>query len=120
MIRQLVCGALLASSVVFASGCLVMRGSSTGESGVQITEPTLQQIKPGETTEAWLVAAAGEPTSRRSVDERTSILRYDHTVTTASGGAVFLLFAGGDEEHTTTSTLFEVTDGVVTRFWTEN
>jgi hypothetical protein len=102
-----------------ASGCLIVRGSSVDESGTRITSPTLNQIITGETTEAWLVATVGEPTRRSAVDDHTSILRYDHTVTTQKGGTVFLLFAGGDQKEVRTSTIFEVTDGVVTRYWTE-
>lgn len=102
-----------------ASGCLIVRGSSVDESGTKISSPTLNQITPGETTEAWLIAAVGEPSRRTTVNERTAILRYDHTVTTQKGGTVFLLFAGGDQKEQTTSTIFEINDGVVTKFWTE-
>jgi hypothetical protein len=109
----------LAGIAAASSGCLIVRGSSVDESGTKISSPTLNQIKPGETTEACLVATAGEPTRRSAVNEKTSILRYDHTVTTQKGGAVFLLFAGGDQKEERTSTIFEVVDGVVTRYWVE-
>lgn len=118
--RSMLCGTLLGLFLISAGGCLVMKGSSVEEEGVKLSEPTLSQVKLGETTEAWLVAAAGEPSSRRVIDDHTAILRYDHSITTAKGGAVFLIFAGGDEKTETTSTLFEVNDGVITRYWTES
>src|SRR5689334_6269822 len=93
--------ALAAAVMLTAGGCLVVKGNNTEESGVRVSQPTLDQIKPGETTEAWLVAALGEPSSRRSVDDHTQILRYDHTITNEKGGAVFLLFAGGESTEKT-------------------
>jgi len=109
----------LTGTVALASGCLVMKGQETSESGVKVTQSTLTQIKPSETTEAWLVAALGEPTSKRDVDEQTHILRYDHIVTTEKGGTVFLLFAGGESRQEKSTTYFEVKNSVVTRYWTE-
>src|SRR5262245_62096047 len=113
MIRAFITAVALGSVTLCTGGCLVVGGSSIEESGVKISAPTLEQVKPGETTEAWLLATAGEPTCRRSVDDRTSILRYDHTVTTASGGAVFLLFAGERRKEERTSTVLEVIYGFV-------
>jgi hypothetical protein len=111
---------LLAGCAMAAGGCLVMKGTQVQESGVRVSNATLNQVKPGETTEAWLRAALGEPTSTREVDERTRILRYDHRTVKESGGAVFLLFAGGESIEKTSSVIFEVQDGIVTRYWTES
>jgi len=119
MVRRISAVIVIAGFVAAASGCLIVRGSSVDEAGTKISSPTLSQIQTGETTEAWLVATVGEPTRRSAVNEHISILRYDHTVTMQKGGAVFLLFAGGDQTEQTTSTIFEVTDGVVTRYWIE-
>ncbi len=120
MPRMLLAAAVLAALMCFGSGCLIVTGSRMEETGVKISGATLSQVTPGETTEAWLLAALGQPTERRTVDERTSILRYEYTLTTSKGGAVFLLFAGGDQKQETTATMFEITDGVVTRYWTEH
>jgi hypothetical protein len=120
VIRQ---AASLALAFVFlfaAGGCLVTSGSKTTQSGASVSEVTLDQIRPGQTTEAWLVAAAGQPSSRAKVDDHTEILRYDHVETRSSGGTVFLLFAGGSTRQKTTSVRFEVTDGVIQRYWTES
>ena len=111
----------LALFVITAGGCLVVTGKSIDTSGVQISKSTLKQIEIGETSEAWLVATLGEPTSRTVVESHpdTAVLRYEYTVAKSKGSAIFLIFAGGSEEKTTTSTYFEVVDGVVSRWWTE-
>lgn len=119
-LRPLAGPAVILIVCVHMAGCLVTSRSNTSESGAQVSQVTLSQIRPGETTEAWVLATAGEPTSRRAVDERTSILRYDHVTTTSSGGTVFLLFAGGSTKKESSSVIFEVTDGVVQRYWTES
>ena len=105
-----------------AGGCLVVSGTSAHESGVRVSAATLDQIEPGKTTEAWLLATLGEPTSRTKVDCKDSveILRYEHSTRKSSGGAVFLIFAGGSEHSSRSVAYFEVTDGIVTRAWTES
>ena len=91
----------------------------TAETGTKVSQVTLDQIRPGETTESWLLGVAGQPTSRRTVDDHSAILRYDHVTTTSSGGTVFLLFAGGSSKQKSSSVIFEVRDGVIQRYWTE-
>jgi hypothetical protein len=120
MIRQIVSLMLGLVFLVTAAGCLVTSKSKTTQSGAKVSEVTLDQIRPGETTESWLIAAAGEPTSRAKVDDHTSILRYDHVETRSSGGTIFLLFAGGSTKQKATSVRFEVSDGVIQKYWTES
>ncbi len=106
---------------IVAGGCLVMSGKSIDESGVRISRVTLDQVVVGETTESWVVALLGEPNTTRVVNEDADIriLIYRHRVTRSEGGTVFLIFAGGSETTRTSTTYFEVTEGVVTRYWTE-
>src|SRR5262245_42405931 len=73
-IRQTACLAFAGAFFALAAGCLVTSRSSINESGARVSQVTLDQIRPGQTTEAWVLATAGEPTSRRVVDEHTSIL----------------------------------------------
>ncbi len=120
MMRQILSLTLAFAFLFTAAGCLVTSSSKTSQSGASVSEVTLDQIRPGETTEAWLIAAAGEPTSRAKVDEHTSILRYDHVETRSSGSTIFLLFAGGSTKQRTTSMRFEITDGVIQKYWTES
>lgn len=118
-LKSIACIAL-AGCCFFISGCLISKANSTREQGVKVSQSTLNQVKPGETTESWLIATLGEPTSRRTVDEQTSVLRYDHKVVTSKGGAIFLIFSGAEKHEKTKTVLFETKDGVVSRYWTES
>jgi hypothetical protein len=119
MMREVMCATVLATATLFGGGCLVSKGSSVKESGVKVSQPTLAQIETGKTTESWLIATAGQPTTRTDVDERVHILRYEHTTTTKKGGSVFLIYAGAEREEKKSAAIFEITDGVVTKYWTE-
>ena len=89
---------------------------------MRVSAATLSQVEPGKTTEAWLLATLGEPTSRTKVEckDNVEILRYEHSVHKSSGGAVLLIFAGGSDHKSRSVAYFEVTDGIVTRAWTES
>ncbi len=114
---------IVAASAALASssGCLIVSGSSSYETGVRVTQATLAQVEVGTTTTSWLLATIGEPTSRRKVEgkENVEILVYNHRLHESSGGAVFLIFAGGKEHTTKSVAYFEVTEGIVTRHWVE-
>ena len=112
---------LAAALPMLLAGCLVMSGQSSHESGIKVSQPTLRQIEIGTTTEAWLIATLGEPWRRSAVEgkENVELLVYEHTVHETSGGSVLFLFAGGSDVDRTSVAYFEVTDGVVTRYWTE-
>ena len=83
--------------------------------GIRIGDITLNQIEPGRTTEEWLIAILGEPTSRAPVDglPNVEVLRYT-TAESPSGIASFLPGQGGREVATT---YFVLLDGVVEKFW---
>ncbi|MCZ6836208.1 MAG: hypothetical protein O7G85_10575 [Planctomycetota bacterium] len=121
MDKQIILGILLAGFISVASGCLIVSGKSTKESGTRISNTTLGQIEPGVTTESWLIATLGEPDRRSDVEgqEGVSVLLYEHCETKSDGTAVFLIFAGGSDVTRITTTYFEVDDGIVTRTWTE-
>lgn len=98
----------------FSMGC----GSSpVEENGIRIGDETLRQLKADVTTEAWLVAILGPPSSWSPVEgvENTKVFRY------ASGEESSGLLAGlmGKGARTTAVTYFIITDGVVTRFWAD-
>lgn len=103
------------------AGCLVSSSNSTTESGVRVSNATLAQVVPGTTTESWVVATLGEPTSRTDVPGQpgTQILRYDFSRSEESSGAVFLIFGGSTRRQTNSRAFFEVSNGVVTRSWQE-
>lgn len=102
-------------------GCVVTSATSSEESGVQVSEATLDQVQVGQTTEGWLIAALGQPTARTAVPGavNTEILRYEHETKNSTGSTILFLYAGKNKKTKITSAYFEVTDGVVTRYWTE-
>ncbi len=119
MDKPLIAGVLVTAFAMTASGCLVVSGRSSHESGVRISESTMRQIEIGHTTEDWVVAALGEPTARTELDDCTVLARYEHCETQSEGGAVFLIFAGGSETTRRSTTYFEYTNGVLCRTWSE-
>ena len=103
--------------------CLLLAFALTGcaphtsERGVRVGDETLKQFKAGTTTEAWLVAVLGPPTASSLVDgvENTRVLRY---VSTEESSGFLSVFTGGSSRNRAV-TYFIVTDGVVTRFWSD-
>ncbi len=97
------------------SGCISTTPPSQG--GVRIGEETLNQFKAGVTTESWLLAVLGEPTSTSIVQgvESTRVLRYS---TGESSGGLSSLLSGSGSRNTAV-VYFIVTDGLVTRFWAD-
>ncbi len=121
MLRRSMLMLAAAVAVLFAGGCLIMSGQASHQTGIKVSEATLHQIEVGTTTESWLIATLGEPSRRSAVDgkENVELLVYEHTVHESSGGLVLFLFAGGSDVDRTSVAYFELTDGVVTRYWTE-
>jgi hypothetical protein len=117
LLRDLALACLLFS----LTGCLIHSSSTVDESGKRVGDSTLQQVEPGTTTEEWLVATLGEPTSRSPVrgPGDMEILGYCHERIKKSSGSVFLLFGGSSKDIDRRTTYFETTDGIVTRYWTE-
>jgi hypothetical protein len=120
MFRNLIRNVFIAGVLFIASGCLLTSSNTTDESGVRVGAGTLRQVEVGRTTEDWLLATLGPPTSRNKVRGELEILGYDHQVVKKSNGSVFLLFAGSSKKVEKSSTYFELSDGVVTRYWTES
>jgi hypothetical protein len=121
MLRNIVRDLTIALFLFTATGCLISSSNSVKESGKPVSGSTLRQVELGETTEGWLIAAIGEPTSRKAVADQTNvqILGYEHEVVKSSSGAVLFVFAGASRKETSQRTYFEITDGIVTKYWTE-
>ncbi len=121
MVRSAIVSVMSCGVVLTAGGCLITTGNSQHEMGVKVSESTLNNVVVGETTESWLVSALGEPSSRTNVEgqDGVQILRYDYTIKEESGGTLLFLFAGGSSKTSESRAYFEVTNGVVTRYWKE-
>ncbi len=118
--KEIVAVTLLAFAASSLGGCLIVSKSEIDESGPKVSSTTLNQVVIGETSEEWLIATLGKPSQRTNVDEHTDILKYTNTRTETSRGAVFVLFAGKSQKKQSMTTYFEVTDGIVTKHWTES
>lgn len=107
--------------VMAASGCLVVSGNSTYETGTAITQSTLQRIEVGQTTEQWILATLGQPSDRIKIEGQPDmqILKYQHTIHESSGGTVLFLFAGHEDKTRKSVVFIEITDGIVSDYWTE-
>ena len=107
--------------VFSVSGCLVVTSNSSYEKGVKVTPATLQRIEVGQTTEQWVIATLGEPSERNVVEGQPNveIFKYQHTTHESSGGTVLFLFAGHESNANKSVVYIEITDGVVSDYWTE-
>lgn len=122
MLRIIIQDLLIALVLFTATGCLISTASSVQEHGKPLSVSTLRQVEVGKTTEGWLLAAVGEPTSRAQVrgQDNVELLCYDHKRMKASNSTILFIFAGSSNKLETSRTCFEVTDGFVTRHWTES
>jgi hypothetical protein len=102
-----------------AAGCslLLSAGCVSSNLGNRVGDETLRQFEAGVTTEAWLVAILGEPSTAAPVIgvENTKVFRY--SLTEQRGGLMAMIY--GDDRRTVSVVYFIITDGVVTRFWAD-
>ncbi len=115
MMRGRLASLVILGSAVVLGGCI--SGERTRESGIRVGDETLKQFEAGTTTEAWLLAVLGKPTSVAEVKglPNTRVLRY---ATQETSGGVIGFFSGSSGRNVAV-TYFIVTDGVVTRFWAD-
>ena len=106
----------LALSLISA-GCLVTGNSRQTRSGNYVADSTFNQIQPGKTTEGWVRATLGPPTSKDRLSDGTEIWKYSYTERRESSGAVFLIFGGHDEKEINGTAYVEIKNGVVTNAW---
>jgi hypothetical protein len=112
LVADLALGLAVGASMMLA-GC----AASSDDTGIRVGDETLKQLEAGVTTEAWLLAILGPPTSASEVEgvENTRVYRYA-TGEAASGIATW--FTGSSMKNTAV-TYFIITDGIVTRFWAD-
>ncbi len=96
--------AIACAAATALAGCV----SQPTMTGVRIGEETLRQFEAGVTTEAWLIAMLGPPTSRSAVEgiPNTEVFRYSFV-------------EANDATRTGSVVYFILTDGLVTRFWAD-
>jgi len=109
--------ALLIGTSFFSTGCLVSSDHHESRSGTQVSDGTFSRIRPNVTTEDWVRATLGPPTSDAALHDGGRILKYVYTERHESSGAVFLIFGGHDERRIDHTAFVEVHNGLVTSAW---
>ncbi len=109
---------LLAALALPLAGCLVTSNSSVSTSGSYIPEATFDRVEPGKTTEAWVKATLGEPSSKSKLDNcNREIWKWKYTEKKTGSGTVLFIFSGHSEDEKSHTAYVELKDGVVTRKW---
>jgi len=117
--RTTVAIVLLACLSIPLTGCLITGDHHESTSGTQVSDATFNQIKPNSTTEDWIRATLGTPSTESILRDGGRILKYSYTEKRESSGAVFLIFGGHDEKRIDHTAFFEIHGGVVTKAWRE-
>src|SRR5688500_6452156 len=122
MSRRVLHNFAIAGLLFVTSGCLLTTSKTISDQGAEVPVSTLRQIEIGQTTGVWLIATLGEPTSKVAARGPGSveIWSYDRERAQKSHSTLFLLFAGSSQKIEGSSTYFEITDGVVTKYWTQS
>jgi len=97
-------------------GCLITSKGDTSHSGQHISAETYAQVKEG-TTQGFVLATFGEPTSKTTLEDCSQIWRWRYTETRSSSGTVILLLSSSNRTETQHNTFVEFMDGVVVRTW---
>ncbi len=105
---------------LITSGCISSRSDvSYGSKGPAVGSGTLRRVKTGQTSKEWVLGTLGEPTSEITTGDGSEILRYEYTKKVDSHFELEPFFDSHDKREERTVYCFEITDGIVTRFWKE-
>ena len=115
--RRLLLAALATAVITLGTGCLITANSHETRKGTYVSESTFAQIRTGQTTEDWVRATLGPPTSETVLQDGGRILKWSYTEHHESSGAVFLIFGGHSEKDTDHTAYVETHDGVVSKAW---
>ena len=115
--RMALGGILAAAALTAGTGCLVSGSNVEKTTGNFVAPSTLDQIKPGKTTAAWVRATLGAPSSQGKLDDGSEVWKYEYTEKRESDTAVFLIFGGSNKTEKNRTVFVEFKDGVVTNAW---
>jgi outer membrane protein assembly factor BamE (lipoprotein component of BamABCDE complex) len=102
---------------VISGGCLVGSSSKETRSGNYVPPATFDQIRPGRTTEGWVLATLGQPSQRTVLEDRTEVWKWSYTEHRSSSGHIFLLFSGSSQREDDRAAFVEIREGVVVKKW---
>ena len=115
-----VIGVLAVASILALNGCIIYNNDTRyAEKGKPISDRTLDEIQCGQTTQEWVIATFGAPSSRRPSQNGTEILEYRFSQK-KDESFVIVPFLIANYEGEVLHTLFiEIGDGVVKDYWKE-
>lgn len=112
---------LLILAALMLTGCISSHSDvKYGSKGPAVGSATLRQVKCGETTKDWLLTVLGEPTRATQTANGSEVLTYEYTKTIDSDVSFCIFFDADDRREERTVYVFELEDGVVTRYWKES
>ena len=116
-----VTGLLLALVAGGLAGCVSSHSDVTyGPMGPAVRGETLDRIKIGHTSREWLLGTLGTPTRSSTTPDGTEVLTYIYTKKVDSNFEFCPFFDAHDRRDEQTTYVFELRDGVVTKFWKES
>lgn len=111
---------LLALAAMTLVGCISSHSDvSYGPKGPAVGSDTLRQVKCGQTTKEWLLATMGEPSRATPASSSPEVLTYEYTKKIDSDVSFCIFFDADDRREERTVYVFELENGIVTRYWKE-
>jgi len=109
---------IYAGLLFLASGALLSASNETSERH-EVELALSKHVQAGVTDADQIIQRFGEPAVRESVrgPGRSEVLGYNHEAVAPTGFGRLPLISSLRSQHA--DTYFEITDGVVTRYWTE-
>jgi hypothetical protein len=115
--RGIITLGLLGCLALSTAGCLISSDTTISHTGISVPEATFNQITPGKTSEGWVRATIGQPTSETALPDGHRLLKWTYVERRDTSAAVLFVFGGHTENETTHTANVEVATGVVTRAW---
>jgi hypothetical protein len=117
--RQPVRNLIVAGLLFLASGSLLSASGSSSSSERAVESAVRRTVIVGETSRAELVRRFGQPATQalRRAPGEVEIVGYNHEVIARPPFRLLPLLSF--PRRNPADTFFEITDGIVTRFWTE-
>jgi outer membrane protein assembly factor BamE (lipoprotein component of BamABCDE complex) len=113
--------AVVLSTLTLLAGCVSSQSDVTyGSTGPAIRGDTLRQIRIGQTNKEWLLGTLGEPSRSSQTSDGTEILTYVYTKKVDSRFDFCPFLDTHDRREEQTMYVFELQNGVVSKFWKES
>ena len=110
-------GALVLTLIGLNAGCLVGGSSEFKREGNYVSDQTFNNIEPGKTGKAWILATLGEPSTKKEIEPGHELWKYCYKEKKEGDGYVLFIFGGSDKSETNGSVFVEFRDDVVSKSW---